>query len=357
VLSSRILCLAFCFFAGRPALSLESLSEDALSSVSGQSFFISDYVRNDNFGYYRLGIDAEVGINANIRRMALGCDNPGGVGPCDIALNNVRFAGVSASSSSDSGPATDFLLRRPYIEFAIKNPASNAVREISGFRIGAFEALGRLSVGENPDINDVSDDTGIESVSGFMVATLTNTQLTNVGVTSLGICCIIGPTTAVVSSHTAALTLNRSSTITIGNIEAVAAGLTLSNAWINNEPLNNIHDILVAADASGTVPTKDFYISSQKEVLQWQNISNGQFGGTVNTTYQGNPSTAVIPSAQKGWWMYVPQVQLPDVISNQSIRIGTLDAIAGLFGSRVDIDPVDLQQRPIDNCWGGLTFC
>jgi hypothetical protein len=136
-------------------------------------------------------------------------------------------------------------------------------------------------------------------------------------------------------------------------MSAEAIGLTLNNVWLNNEPLDNVHNILVADNPAGTVPTRDFYLSNQKESLHWQTISTGTFGGSVATT---NGSVS-IPMAEKGWWMYLPQVQVPNLTSNQSIRISTLEVFGGLFGGRVDVNPVDLQQRPADNCYGNLTFC
>jgi hypothetical protein len=336
-----------------PVHALEELDDAGLSEVSGQSLFTSNVSTNGAFTYYRLGIDAELLLNANIARLALGCDGAAGTGVCDIDLTRLRLTGVGASNAVDSGPARDFLLRRPYIEFAIKNAGTAATRELSGFRVGALEALGMMSIGENPNINDMNDDTGIQRLSGFMRATLTNARLTNVGVTSFGICCIIGPTTATVATHTEAITLRRSTTATFSSMTATAVGLTLSNVWLNNEPLDNVHNILVADNATGTVPTRDFYIANQKESLHWQTISNGTFGGTVSTT-NGNVS---IPMAEKGWWMYLPQVQIPDLVSNQSIRISTLEVIGGLFGGQVDVNPVDLQQRSVDNCYGNMTFC
>lgn len=349
----RVLLIMLAVAIARPAVALEEMDDDSLSNVSGQSLFTTNIATNGLFTYYRLGIDAEMLLNTNINRMALGCDGAAGTGLCDIDLSRVRFAGVSASSALDSGPSTDFLLRRPYIEFAIKNAGTPASREVSGFRIGALEALGTLSIGENPNINDLNDDTGITSLSGFMVATLTNVRLTNVCVTTFGVCTV--PSTATVSSHTQAVTLGRSTTATFSKMTAVASGVvTMNNVWLHNEPLDNVHNILVANNATGTEPTKDFYISNQKETLQWQTISTGAFGGTIATTKDGN---VTIPDAEKGWWMYLPQVQLPNITSNQPIRISTLEVFGGIFGGQVDVNPVDLQQRPVDNCFGNLAFC
>lgn len=335
------------------AAAMESISDQALGEITGQSLFNTNTSTDGSFTYYRLGLDAQMDLNVNVNQLKLGCDGAGGTGTCDIDLTRVRLTGVGADYANGLGPTKDFMLRRPYIEFAVKNAGSTTNREISGIRMGALEALGTLGVGENPNVNDYTDDTGINRVSGFMVATVTNAQLTDVGVTSLGICCVIGPTTATVTSHTQALILNRDTTFSLTGMSATASGLTLSNTNLNNEPLDNIHQIIVAADSAGTTATKDFYISFQKEALYWQRISTGGYHDNVSTT-GGN---VAIPAAQKGWWMYMPQVQAPNIVSNQTIRIPTTQAVGGLFGGAVNLNPIDLQQRPTDNCYGTLTFC
>lgn len=336
------------------ATALDRLDDEALAQVSGQSLFISNHTSNGSFDYYRLAVDAQLDLNVNIRRLALGCDGAGATGACDIDLSNVRLTGIGTTDTGDSGPPRDFILRRPYLEFAIKNPGNAVQREVAGVRFGAYEALGLLSIGENPDINNINDDTGITSLTGFMAATITNAQLTNVGVTFFGACCVIGPTTATISSHTQAVTMRRATTATFSTMTAEAVGLTLNNVWLNNEPLDNVHNITVAGNAAGTVPTRDFYLSVQKETLFWQAISTGTFNGTIPTTKDGN---VPIPAAEKGWWLYLPSVQLPNITSNQSIRIGTLEVIGGLFGGQVNVNPVDLQQRSADNCYGASKFC
>lgn len=354
MLNSAVVSGLLALLAAEPTIALENLDDATLSDVVAQSLFITNKATNGSFDYYRLAIDAQIDLNANIRRLALGCDGAGATGLCDLDLNNVRLTGIGANDTGDSGPPKDFILRRPYLEFAVKNPNDNVQREISGVRFGAYEALGILSVGENPNINDVNDDTGVSRLTGFMVATVTNARLTDVGVTFLGACCVIGPTTATISSHTEAITLRRANTGTFSKMTATASGITLNNVWLNNEPLTNMHNITVAGDAAGTTPTRDFYISVQKESLFWQAISTGTFNGTVATTKDGN---VAIPAAEKGWWMYLPGVQLPNITSNQTVRISTTDAIGGVFGLQVNINPVDLQQRPADNCYGAATFC
>lgn len=328
------------------ASGLVGLTDTELAETQGQALFNLSYIApggsnpNTNTGFYRVGLEAEMRINANIRSLQLGCGGVNGTGACDIDISNVRLTGRTVGPDG-TFMSSDAVLTNPYFEVAIKNPTSAANREITGLRFGSLSVLGKMSIGENPDINNLNDDTGITTLSGDLTARLTNARLTNVGVTSFGICCIIGPTTATITEHVQQFTLRRATTLTIEGASAEAIGLTLGNVWLNDQPLDTLHQIDLAEDDGSA--TKDFYLSLQSENIRWQKISTGSFAGVV--------------PAERGWWLSIPRVQVPDIVSNQSIRIGTLAVIGGLFGAQVDVNPVDLQQRPVDNCYGTLTFC
>lgn len=328
------------------AAALTALSDDELRQTSGQALLNITSIGtnqagnpNTNIGFYRLGLEAELSLNLNAKSIQLGCGGSKGTG-CDIDLSNVSLTGVNPVNGEYAN--SDAVITNPFIEFAVRNPNTASTREIVGLRLGAASILGLLSIGTNADDSTLADDTGINSLSGDLNVTVTNAQLTNVGVTFLGACCIIGPTTATVSSHNQRFVLNRGSSISLSGMTAEAAGLTLSNVNMNNIPLDNIHQILLASDATGTTAGQDAYLSLQKENVTWQTISTGTFGTTA---------------AQTGWWISLPNVQIPDIVSDQSIRISSTSAIGGLFGGAVNINAVDLQQQPIDNCFGGLSFC
>ena len=72
---------------------------------------------------------------------------------------------------------------------------------------------------------------------------------------------------------------------------------------------------------------------------------------------RGYSVKALVRSRAKGEQQFndLPDVQL--VIGDMA-DVGAFAALGGAaFGTRVDIDPVDLGQRPVDNCFGALTFC
>ncbi|MDO8331154.1 MAG: hypothetical protein Q7T36_11855 [Fluviicoccus sp.] len=347
--------LAACCFLAADAYSLELMDDESLSVETGQSLFNSNTVTNGSMTFFRLMVDAELQLNMNINKVALGCDGPNGTGVCDIDIDRLRLAGTSASSASDSGPGTDFMMRRPFLEFAIKNNNVAATRQVSGIRFGALESLGSMSFGENPG-NNAADDFGLNRFSGDMNVTLLNTTMSNVkaclGVLVFGVCGGINLSgSANVASHNQSFTLSRATKINdIGPMSAFSNNIfpfglptTLSNTHLLDQSLDTLHQIIVEDPSSGGQPTKDFYIGLQKESVNWQKISTGSFAGVA---------------AQQGWWLSVPKVVIEDITSNQLIQLGTFAAAVGIIGFAVNINgPLELGQRPVDNCWGTLTFC
>jgi hypothetical protein len=368
VLPRILQTMVFVLASGFSVLSsaaITKMNDSELEAVSGQSLFNLQYISpatagnpNGDMGFYRLGLEGTLALNANIKTLQLGCGGVNGAGDCDIDLNDVRLAGAADSTGTVGGTGqyagTDAQLTNPFFELAILHPGSQSTRQLAGVRLGSLGALGTLSVGQNPNTSNIADDTGVNTISGDLGVTVTNAQLTNVGVTAFGVCCIIGPGTATVTSYSDTFIFNRSSTLDLGatgsavagingtKMSASMSGLTLSNVQIHGEPLAQAHNLLIAGNTAGTVPTKDFYLSVQSQPINWQKISTGAF----NTI-----------AAQTGWWISVPNVQINNITSNQSVRVDTLAAVGGLFGGATNITPVDFQQTPITNCYGGLKFC
>lgn len=174
-----------------PAYSFEPLNDDAMRNVDGQALFTLSYLApNDstnhatdtngskNIGFYRMGMEAEIELNANIQNLQLGCGGVNGTGACDIDIKNLSLSGLNdgtvASGSTAGTPTysegragTSALLTNPFVEFAIKNPQSAATREIVGFRLSAEAIEGLLSAGlENLSTPSTTD--GIQSLSGYL---------------------------------------------------------------------------------------------------------------------------------------------------------------------------------------------
>ena len=331
---------------------LAPMSDEGLSEITGQSLFSATYIApdaagnpNEGVGFYRVGVEANIAINANIDKLRLGCDGPGGTGACDISIDRLRLSGLGGTDATDSGPPTDFLLDQPFFEFAIKNPTNPATRQVVGMRFGALSALGALTIGENPDPNNPADDTGLNVLSGDLNLNILNAKLTNLYLCTTSLCLApIGPLTATVDdSFSQQVIAKRLSVLAdIGPLTATALGyVTLSNAHLMNTRLNGVHRV-DAKDPDTGGPTMDFSLSMQAQDINWQKVSKGDFSGVT---------------ASQGWWISIPKVVFQDLLVTDEIRVTVLGALGGVFGERVEIAGVDLGQKPVDNCWGASTFC
>ncbi len=163
-------CLALTGYA-HAETGLISMDDSELSSVAGKGLLNLAYtdpanahstMKAENIGFYKLGLDAVVDLNANIKKIQLGCGGANGAGGCDIDLENVSLSGISDTSAGRV--ASSAQLTNPFVEFAIKNPNSAAAREIVGFRLSADKVVGLLTIGTE----NSSKPNGINSLSGFM---------------------------------------------------------------------------------------------------------------------------------------------------------------------------------------------
>ena len=187
--------------------SLQALSDSEMSQVEGQALMSLSYLAptdstnpmknisgNNNIGFYKLGLEAEIELNANIKNLQLGCGGVNGAGACDIDIKNLALSGLPDSYDSngipvynDGRPSTSGKLTNPFIEFAISNPGSAATREVKGLRFSAEKISALLSAGLQNDANPSTTD-GIQRLSGFLQVAGTSgtafTQQTTFGLVS-----------------------------------------------------------------------------------------------------------------------------------------------------------------------------
>lgn len=146
--------------SGFLAAGMTSLDDAELSDVSGQALFMAAKETNGAHNFYRMGFDAKLELNANIAELKLGETSTG----VDLWAKNLAL-GCTANASNvcvDSASATQlrpFTLLRPFIQIAVKNDTNRATREVVGFRLGAENAFGPMSIGN------------FESFSGYLTAT------------------------------------------------------------------------------------------------------------------------------------------------------------------------------------------
>lgn len=150
---------------------LVSLDDQELSSIDGAALINLSVVDPENtnalmkaanVGFYKLGMDAEMDINVNVKSLRLGCGGVNGAGACDIDIDNLSLSGQS--TTSDGRASSSAKLTNPFIELAIKNPKSASQREVVGFRLSADKVVGLLTTGTE----NTSKPNGINNLSGYM---------------------------------------------------------------------------------------------------------------------------------------------------------------------------------------------
>ncbi|MPW45199.1 hypothetical protein [Acinetobacter guerrae] len=159
------------------ATGLTNLTDKELSEQTGQALFNLSYIapgasgntdaNNTGVGFYKLGMEATVELNANIKKLQLGCGGMNGAGGCDIDIDNMSLSGNADTREGRAGSSA--VLTNPFIQFAIKNPNSASTRSIAGFRLSAEDIVGLLTFGDNNGTPN-----GINSLSGYLKTQATN---------------------------------------------------------------------------------------------------------------------------------------------------------------------------------------
>lgn len=332
---------------------MQPMDDAGLAGISGQALFNAARipgVGGSNLTFYRLMLDTQLDLNMNIDRLQLGCggvnDALSGPGMCDIDIENVVLMGRNGTNAG--APGSDFTLKRPYLEFAIKNDSNKTTREIVGINIGAQSANGYMGMGRfdsncnsNPD--PIACHKGINSISGYLgtemsaTAAGSGTVLGFVPITFVG--CFgntartddsCGPGDAFFTSYRG----TRMTDIALANkvlkMDVYGGAFTLNGKIDLRESLKYLHGIAL-------VNALDFGISFQREQLRWPNFNPNTFGAITNT----------------GFWFNLPAIKVMDAYSD----VGNVGDATSALGNGVAMQNIDLGQRPPDNCYGATKFC
>lgn len=143
------------------ANAMQPLDDQQLGQETGQAAFYTNYIgptdlsnpnngtngNPNNVGFFSLGLNGTISLNANINRLQLGCGGVNGPG-CDIDLSGVRLTGTQAGPSGTFADS-DATMQNPFIQLAIQNPTNLSTRHVIGVAFGAQNANALLSVGQN----------------------------------------------------------------------------------------------------------------------------------------------------------------------------------------------------------------
>lgn len=328
---------------------LVQMTDEELSATQGQALMNLTRTNDTSqgLGFYRLGMEANLEINANIKKLQLGCGGSKGSG-CDLDIDNLALTGITETIGGSAGVPTDFKMTNPFIEFAIVNADNASTRSVQGFRFGALKTLGMMSFGDNTDTSKLTDDTGINSISADIGVGVNNAKIR--GVRVAGGLAIIDAT---IHPYDKRLIFDRSPTLSLKGLDATTDAITILfvlnlplglelKANLNDIPFSTIHRLKIAnSDGSAT---SGAYLSMQAKDTYWPDVSKQN---TMNDF-----------AAKKGWWMSIPKVTFDNLnVDGSQVNISAGEAITGILGRTLEFPAMDLGQRPVHNCYGSLKFC
>jgi len=416
------LCLSWATlsYANLESANLVPLSDSELSKVEAQALFSFTYtdpkqadasMNQQNIGFYKLGLEANLELNANVNKLQLGCGGVNGLGGCDIDIDNLSLSGLS--DTSDGRASSSAVFSNPFIEFAIKNPDSAALREIKGFRLSAEKVMGLLTMGlensETPNgINSLSGYMKIKDTTGLAYTAARNMSYQDTGKTidgtvnaCIGICIPLG-----FNSSDYNLQLQQTTAPIVIN------GQVISGSRMNNVMLNgvaNIDQLNFSGDLKASINAALGLLNLQKNVTGSITglraaLTVDQNLGFIHKIELNNPFSLSLQgqqifwpgadaAAERGWWMaFDDEIDIGNVTPSKQIEITNdvlkqvVDPISAyltanpvrcnllncLFGEDLAVGEVKLPNTIVNfplkdlqlknqsfspNCYGNLKFC
>lgn len=400
---------------------LQPLTDTELANVNGQALMSMSYIApNDTtnkmsgqgVGFYKLGLEAEMELNANIKKLQLGCGGMNGAGGCDIDIDNLSLSGIS--DTNDGRASSSAKLTNPFLEFAIKNPNSASQREMVGVRLSAEKALGMLTLGDENSatpngINSLSGYLKINNTTGLGTTAARNMSYADTGQTIDGNVktnFLIFPLTLGFKSSNYNLGL-QSTTANIKINGQTIAGNRMTNALLTGtadiNQLNFTGNLGASLDIFAGLLTLNKEVTGNITGLK-ANITVDQSLGLIHKLQINNPFSLSLQqqnvwwpgadaTAQRGWWMafddaidignvtpsekiiitddVLKQVVNPisTFLKNNPVQCSLLDCIGGssltvgnvnLPNTSVNFPLKNLQlvnQNFAPNCYGNLKFC
>ncbi len=344
---------------------MTALNDEELAEVEGQALMNLEYTAGSNgtdslgqsytqsdLGFYKLGLSAEIELNANIKKLQLGCGGSNNTikAGCDIDIDNLSLSGLPEAGKER--PETSAKLTNPFIEFAIKNPTSAATREVMGFRVSAEKIVGLLTAGTNDGTQN-----GINTLSGYMkiapATGSTKTQETPFTQSLTGKVNIAGclncPREFVTSNSTIKIP---SMPVNFTTKEAILNGSRLTSVNVNaladvptiilTENSGNMKAVVPGTTWVTIIPLSNFTISDMRVNMQISglktDIALNQSLGLIHSLPLNNPVSLSLQKsklfwpkeqavADPGWWLAV----------NDPVQLGTLNASENYA---VDINPI-----------------
>lgn len=335
---------------------LTSLEDQELSNINGQALLSMEvqagFNQVDNLGeaydqrnisFYKLGLEAEMEINANIKKLQLGCGGINGATGCDIDIDHISLSGNSANGMDRA--ATSALITNPFVQFAIKNPNQASTREVLGFRLSAEKISGLLTMGTE----NTATPNGINSFSGYMkTKEAKGTAVTNprtMTYASTGNKYIEGAVTGTILGQD--LELHYKSNDYTFNLTSTNAPFVIPATIVSGTRMSEVKlkgtGTVDRIDFSGPLkailkPLDLFELTLDKQITGYMtglrtDITVDQDLGLIHALYLNNPASLSLQSqkilwpgaavaANQGWWMAIEdEVNLGDISPNKGVDI------------------------------------
>ncbi|WP_303759892.1 hypothetical protein [Alcanivorax jadensis] len=376
----RSAALALLASLSMPVAAMERMADAQLAQISGQqALFWSDQIApsgtaggTTDFTFMRSGLNVDLDMNLNIDRLQLGCGGTNenlAANACDLDIDYLRFMGRNGDQPGD--PVTsDFKTRRPYVEFAVRNADSKTLREIAGIKIGFETADGMLGIGRlygngqvnlehggtcdtsagdgdgalacHSGINRLSGNLNLEVSANILAGTILGDQSICFGNTATAdhANCDGNPdnntSNEIQDPYFQPVRGTRMNAVILANIPAYVYSGSLNGTTAAadlKENLRFIHQVLLDSSKSG-----DFFLSLQREQVAWPTFDKTGYAAVANS----------------GWWMNIPYAAIKN--ASATVDLGLLDALSAL-GEGANLENVNLNQLPPDNCYGAVVFC
>ncbi len=323
---------------------MTALNDEELAEVEGQSLMNLEFQQGtnttdaqgktynqSNIGFYKLALSAELELNANIKKLQLGCggdNNSIRANSCDIDIDHIGLSGLpdDPNYTSDQRAATSALITNPFIQFAIKNPTSAATREVLGFRVSAEKIKGLMTLGTE----NTSTPNGINTFSGYMkTKTASGTAVTaarsmTYADTELAIKGRVQGCAWVIFTCVDVPPMDYTSNNYNLNLSSTSAPFTINSTVVSGTRMKD-----VTLKGSGTVGQIDFNGNLTAKVAGILNLDKQVTGnitglktditvnqslGLIHALYLNNPASLSLQSqdilwtgaavgANKGWWL------------------------------------------------------
>lgn len=391
---------------------LQVMSDQELSETNGQALLSLSYVApgdaankmpaNNAIGFYKMGLETDLNLNVNIKKLQLGCGGVNGAGKCDIDIDNISLTGLGDSAISNTENQSDrvgrvgssAVLTNPFIQFAIKNPGSASTREIVGINLSSEKAVGLMTFGTE----NTTTKNGINTLSGYMkVAATTGLAQVNGFGTSLvsgeearrqlrqadGYNVIKGKACCIVfgfgnlNFDTTSYDLNLRDKATGSNIlkgdlilnEQIISGQRINSALLKAKA--NVRNIdlsgTISALAIGFINLRDKSTSGTIQNLQVDVDIDQDLGFFHKANLNGTPASLSLQSeniqwtannsiSQRGWWLELSNpIEIGQIDPTLKVDIPkiTLNEVMNQVGVYLSANPIPCGNTLALNCFFG----